>query len=65
LSDYARTRAAIDAFDLAEVMRRSGLNLVCEKVETERVVAELLDFNVDLGQGYLFGEPRLARDEAA
>ncbi|MEE8544842.1 MAG: EAL domain-containing protein [Alphaproteobacteria bacterium] len=65
LSDYARTRAAIDAFDLAEVMRRSGLNLVCEKVETERTVAELLDFNVDFGQGYLFGEPRLARDEAA
>ncbi len=65
LSDYARTGAAIDAFDLAEVMRRSGLNLVCEKVETERTVAELLDFNVDFGQGYLFGEPRLARDEAA
>jgi cyclic-di-GMP phosphodiesterase TipF (flagellum assembly factor) len=65
LSDYARTRAAIDAFDLAEVMRRSGVNLVCEKVETERMVAELLDFNVDFGQGFLFGEPRLARDEAA
>ena len=60
LSEYGKTKAAIDALDLAEAMRRSGVNLICEKVETERTVAELLDFNVDFSQGYLFGEPRLA-----
>jgi hypothetical protein len=25
-------------------------------------VVELLDYGVDFGQGYLFGEPRLARE---
>lgn len=39
--------------------------LIAEKVETERMVAELLDLNVDFGQGYLFGEPRHARKIAA
>jgi len=26
-------------------------------------VVELLDFEIDYGQGYLFGEPRLSRSD--
>lgn len=64
LDDYRTTGAAIDVLDLAQTMKRNGIDLVAEKVETERSVAELLDFSVDFGQGILFGEPRLARDAA-
>jgi EAL domain-containing protein (putative c-di-GMP-specific phosphodiesterase class I) len=26
------------------------------------MLVELLDYNIDFGQGYLFGEPRLSQD---
>jgi cyclic-di-GMP phosphodiesterase TipF (flagellum assembly factor) len=38
-----------------------GLDLVVEKVEDESTLLELLDLNIDFGQGYLFGEPKLAQ----
>jgi cyclic-di-GMP phosphodiesterase TipF (flagellum assembly factor) len=47
--------------DLKLAMERHGIDLIVEKVEDERTVLQLLDFNVDYGQGYLFGEPRPAR----
>jgi cyclic-di-GMP phosphodiesterase TipF (flagellum assembly factor) len=50
------------ALDLKEAMARHGVTLIAHKVETERQVVELLDFNIELAQGYLFGEPKLARD---
>lgn len=34
-----------------------GIDLIVEKVETERQLVELLDLGVDYGQGYLFGLP--------
>ena len=40
----------------------NGIDLVVEKIETEPMLVELLDFDVDYGQGYLFGEPRQSRD---
>ena len=65
VSGYDKLRAPIEASDLAEAMKRNGINLVAEKIESERIVPELLDFEVDFGQGFLFGEPQPARDEAA
>ena len=47
--------------DLKKAMERHGIDLIVEKVEDERTVVQLLDFDVDYGQGYLFGEPRPAR----
>ena len=35
------------------------MTLIVEKVETERDVRELLDFEIDFGEGYLFGKPNL------
>lgn len=40
------------------------VKLVAEKVETEDILRKLLDKQIDFGQGYLFGEPRLARPAA-
>mgnify|MGYP003339569298 FL=1 len=33
-----------------------------EKIETEQMLVELLDYSIDFGQGYLFGEPRLSKE---
>jgi cyclic-di-GMP phosphodiesterase TipF (flagellum assembly factor) len=35
--------------------------MIVEKIEHDSDLVELLDFEVDFGQGYLFGEPRLSR----
>ena len=48
----------------AELKRRldaHGIDLIVEKIETEAMLVEMLDLNIDFGQGYLFGEPRLSR----
>jgi len=42
-----------------------GIELIVEKVETERELVELLEFDVALGQGYLFGEPKVAPEADA
>ncbi|MDR3500072.1 MAG: EAL domain-containing protein [Parvibaculum sp.] len=62
---HAQERAGIDihASDLKELLRRSGIQLIVDKIETEREVVDVLDLNVELGQGYLFGEPRPVREE--
>ncbi len=44
--------------------RDAGLMIVVEKIETEEMMRELLDYDLDYGQGYLFSEPRLARPAA-
>ncbi len=41
----------------------SRIDLIGEKIESEETLVELLDVGLDYGQGYLFGEPRLARGE--
>ncbi len=38
-----------------------GIDLIADRVEDEDTLVELLDLGIDFGQGYLFGEPRLAR----
>jgi cyclic-di-GMP phosphodiesterase TipF (flagellum assembly factor) len=52
----------IEAADLAVIARRHGVELVAEKVESERQVVDILDLDIGLGQGHLFGEPRPIRD---
>jgi cyclic-di-GMP phosphodiesterase TipF (flagellum assembly factor) len=49
--------------DIKRVVDRHGMDLIVEKIETEKDLLELLDLRVDFGQGYLFGAPRLARVE--
>jgi cyclic-di-GMP phosphodiesterase TipF (flagellum assembly factor) len=56
--------ASIDVADLKTVLGRNGIDLIAEKIETEPMVVDLLEFDVDYGQGYLFGEPRRSREAA-
>ena len=44
--------------------RSRGVNLIVEKIEDEATLTELLDYDIDLAQGFLFSEPRLARPAA-
>jgi cyclic-di-GMP phosphodiesterase, flagellum assembly factor TipF len=64
ISGMAMARAHVAAVDFKAHLARNGLDLIVERIENERTVVQLLDFNVDFGQGYLFGEPRLVRDTA-
>jgi cyclic-di-GMP phosphodiesterase TipF (flagellum assembly factor) len=56
--------ATVAAEDFKDLLARNGLNLIVERVEDERTVVQLLEYNVDFAQGYLFGEPRPLRDVA-
>lgn len=47
---------------LKQTMDAAGIDLIVEKIETEQMLVELLDYSIDFGQGYLFGEPRLSKD---
>ncbi len=49
---------------LADNLKESGVCLVVEKVEDEDALVEVMDLGVDCAQGYLFGEPRLAKPAA-
>lgn len=52
----------IPVVDLQEAMKCAGVSLIVDKVETEAMAALAARFDLPFGQGYLFGEPRLARD---
>ena len=54
--------ASVHPADLKDLLARFGLNLIAERIETERDVVNLLDYNLDFGQGFLFGEPRPIRE---
>ncbi len=51
--------------DLKPLLARQGIALIGEKIETERQIVDLLDFEIDYGQGFLFGEPRALKEDAA
>jgi cyclic-di-GMP phosphodiesterase, flagellum assembly factor TipF len=50
--------------DLADLLARSGIDLVAERIENESMVLDLLDYDVRFGQGFLFSQPRPVRNEA-
>ena len=49
--------------ELRQQLDRNNIDLIVEKIETEAQLIELLDLYIDFGQGYLFGEPRLAKKQ--
>ena len=57
-----RSLKDLAAADFANLMRRYGIEVIAEKVESERQVVDILELNVGYGQGNLFGEPRAIRD---
>ena len=50
--------------DLSDLLGRFGIDLVAEKIESEGMVVDLLDYDVRYGQGFLFSPPRPVRAEA-
>lgn len=54
----------IDPSDLSDMLGRLGIDLVAERIEGERAVVDLLDFDVRFGQGFLFAPPRPLRPDA-
>jgi cyclic-di-GMP phosphodiesterase TipF (flagellum assembly factor) len=64
LNPEAGARADIHPEDLADLMARSGVDLIAERIETESMVLDLLDYDVRFGQGFLFSPPRPVRAEA-
>ena len=57
-----RSLPDLAAEDFALLLRRYGVELIAEKVENERQVVDVLDLDIRLAQGNLFGEPRAIKD---
>jgi len=54
----------IDPADLADLLRRFGIDLIAERIESEGSVVDLLECGVRFGQGFVFSPPRPVRAEA-
>ncbi len=52
----------ISAADFAGLTRRYGIELIAEKCESERQIVDILELDVAMGQGHLFGEPRAIKE---
>ena len=59
------TTSDIHPSDLSDLLGRFGIDLIAEKIEGERAVVDLLDYDVRFGQGFLFAPPRPLRPEGA
>ena len=57
-----KTLPDLAAEDFAALTRRYGVEIIAEKVETERQVVDILDLDIAYAQGHLFGEPRAIKD---
>lgn len=57
-----RSLPDLAAEDFASLTRRYGVEVIAEKVESERQVVDILDLDIAYGQGHLFGEPRAIKD---
>lgn len=62
MSGMRSAHAQVAAEDFKDLLARNGVNLIVERIEDEKTVVQLLEYNVDFGQGYLFGEPRPIRE---
>jgi cyclic-di-GMP phosphodiesterase TipF (flagellum assembly factor) len=66
LLDQKQTSASdIHPSDLSDLLGRFGIDLIAERIEGERAVVDLLDYDVRFGQGFLFAPPRPLRPEGA
>lgn len=61
IDGLADAGSPIEASDLKELLFRNGLSLIAEKIENESAIVEILDYDVEWGQGFLFDAPRPVR----
>ncbi len=64
LNKAATAQSDIHPEDLADLLARSGIDLIAERIEDESMVVDLLEYDVRFGQGFLFSPPRPVRAEA-
>ena len=64
LNKTGSNQSHIDPEELSDLLARSGIDLIAERIETETTVVDLLDYDVRFGQGFLFSPPRPVRAEA-
>ena len=64
LNPALASQSDIHPGDLADLLARSGIDLIAERIEKESMVVDLLDFDARFGQGFLFSPPRPVRAEA-
>ncbi|HTK36652.1 MAG TPA: EAL domain-containing protein [Caulobacteraceae bacterium] len=57
-----RSLKDLQAADFASLTRRYGVEVIAEKIESERQVIDVLELDIAYGQGHLFGEPRAIRE---
>ncbi len=48
----------IDVADLALLLRRAGIELIGERAESDRLIADLIDLDIRLAQGFAISQPR-------
>jgi cyclic-di-GMP phosphodiesterase TipF (flagellum assembly factor) len=66
LLDQRQSSASdIHPSDLSDLLGRFGIDLIAERIEGERAVVDLLDYDVRFGQGFLFAPPRPLRPDGA
>lgn len=63
-SALLNAKVDIHLADLKALLDRHDITLIATKIEDERTVVDVLDLNIDYGQGFLFGEPRPSRHPA-
>jgi cyclic-di-GMP phosphodiesterase TipF (flagellum assembly factor) len=63
LLDDKSPASDIHPADLSDLLGRFGIDLIAERIEGERAVVDLLDYDVRFGQGFLFAPPRPLRPE--
>jgi cyclic-di-GMP phosphodiesterase, flagellum assembly factor TipF len=63
LDPRASSASDIHPSDLSDLLGRFGIDLIAERIEGERAVVDLLDFDVRFGQGFLFAPPRPLRPD--
>jgi cyclic-di-GMP phosphodiesterase TipF (flagellum assembly factor) len=56
-SDRINLTSSKDLRGIKKSLDDAGISIIAEKVESERVLLEILDYGIGLGQGYLFGSP--------
>lgn len=64
LNKAANAQSDIHPEDLADLLARNGIDLIAERIESENMVVDLLEYDVRFGQGFLFSAPRPVRAEA-
>jgi cyclic-di-GMP phosphodiesterase TipF (flagellum assembly factor) len=65
LDQNQASAADIHTADLSGLLGRYGIDLVAERIEGERAVVDLLDYDIRFGQGFLFAPPRPLKPESA